>query len=103
MGHVFYRAATLCLFIGEFNPFTFKIIIDMYVLAILLTFFSHFHSFSLFLSSFLALFLCGFLVFFSVLLGFLSPEVTLKRSARFRGSLAKVIGIGGRAAVPSRL
>ena len=28
--HVFIHPASLCLFIGAFNPFTFKVIIDMY-------------------------------------------------------------------------
>ena len=28
--HVFIRSASLCLLVGAFNPFTFKVIIDMY-------------------------------------------------------------------------
>ena len=28
--HVFIRPASLCLLVGAFNPFTFKVIIDMY-------------------------------------------------------------------------
>ena len=28
--HVFIHSASLCLLVGAFNPFTFKVIIDMY-------------------------------------------------------------------------
>ena len=51
--HVFIHPASLCLLVGTFNPFTFKLIIDMYdtitVLSVVLGLFSVVRSFSFFL------------------------------------------------------
>ena len=59
--------ATLCLLTGAFSQFTFKVIIDMYVLiAILLIVLWLFCSSSLFLSFSLVLFPCNLMSFFSV-------------------------------------
>ena len=63
------HSAILCLLVGAFNPFTFKVIIDMYVpIAIFLIFLvcscrSFFFLYSLFLFSF------GLMTIFSVLFG----------------------------------
>ena len=65
------HSASLCLLVGEFNPFTFKVIIDMYVLIALLLIvldlflliFSGPLSLGLFSS---LLFSCGLMTIFSV-------------------------------------
>ena len=50
MDLIFAYIQPLCLFIGEFSPFTFKVIIDRYVLIAILLFLDSFSRSSLLLS-----------------------------------------------------
>ena len=66
-----------CLLIEAFSPFTFKVIIDRYVLiAILFIVFGSLCNYFLFLSSFV-LFPCDFMTIFSVIFGFLISSTKL--------------------------
>ena len=65
------HSATLCLLIGAFSLFTFKVIIDRYVLIASLLFWG-FCSSVLFLSSSFVLFPCYLMTIFSVIFGILS-------------------------------
>ena len=62
------HSATLCLFIGAFSPFTFKVILHVYTLIAILLISKR--RWFMFLSSFV-LFSCGLMTVFSVMFGFL--------------------------------
>ena len=67
MGLVFVSIQALCLLIGAFSPFTFKVIIYQYVFIAIM-----FIVFVVLICSFLLLSSCDLITIFSVVFGFLS-------------------------------